>query len=113
MLGSAACAASGLSALIPGVALIAVGATSEQSEQPGVNRILADRVLPLRDRMVRGIILGAGAPAHFGVEALRVLAVGGRLVISKAHGNAEALAELESVREHARVADHIVVIRLH
>jgi uncharacterized protein YbaR (Trm112 family) len=113
LLGSAAARAGALSALVPGLALIAVGPAAGHEEQAGVNRVLVDAVLPLRDRSMRGVVLGAGAPAHLGNEALRVLAIGGRLVISTALSGAEEMAHAVAVRELARAGDHIVVVRSH
>jgi hypothetical protein len=81
-------------------------------EEEGVNRLLSDTVVPLRNQAVRGAVVGAGAAVNLLQDVQRVIAVGGRLIIARALGEAETFAHAKGVRELARDGDHIVVMRL-
>ena len=98
--------------MLPGLELIVInGGVQEQSEAEGVNRLLADTMVPLRERSMRGVVAGAGTEGALLQDVLRVLAVGGRMVVSRALADAEAVARAGSVNELARDADHIVLTR--
>jgi uncharacterized protein YbaR (Trm112 family) len=113
LLGAPANQAAALADLITGLEVIASGPGVERGpEQRGVNRVQVDGVLPLRDGSVRGVVLGAGVPEALQQEALRVLMIGGRLVISRALPGAESMARANVVREDARDENDIVATRI-
>ncbi|MGH7459602.1 MAG: Trm112 family protein [Pseudomonas sp.] len=114
LLGGAATHAGALAGMMPGLEIIAVGAhAASEAGAESVSRISADAVLPLRDGSVRGVVLDADMPNRLQREAVRVLAIGGRLVISRAAADAEEIARVNALREDARDANHIVVTRVH
>jgi uncharacterized protein YbaR (Trm112 family) len=74
--------ATALAALVPALEVIALGPELRAlPEVPGVSRMAAQSVLPLRDGALRGVGLAGHDAARWLEEAARVLAAGGRLVV--------------------------------
>jgi len=82
LLGSASRHAVGLAALMGGVHFVGINAPPDVEHLPILSLIQCDRVIPLRQAMARGIVVGAEcATSPWVVEARRVLLPGRRLVI--------------------------------
>jgi uncharacterized protein YbaR (Trm112 family) len=112
LLGHVTAQAAALAELVPGLELVAINARA-QAVQAGVNRLLADAMLPLRDGSMRGVVLSEDAAPITHEEALRVLAPGARLVVSSALPAAAVLAGSARLRMLAHDAQHLVLTRVH
>jgi uncharacterized protein YbaR (Trm112 family) len=82
LLGSAARHAGRLAALMGGIHFIGINAPPDVEELPFLSLLESDRVIPLRERMARGVVVGAElAHTPWVAEAARVLLERRRLVI--------------------------------
>jgi uncharacterized protein YbaR (Trm112 family) len=81
LVGAPATAWRGVSALLPGVALVAINPGPEISDEPGISVLRGGR-LPLKSRSMRGVVLGAeyGNEPAWVREAVRVVLPGLRVV---------------------------------
>lgn len=81
LLGSAARHAVGLASLMAGIHFVGVNAPPEVEELPVLSLVECDRVIPLRQAMARGVVVGAElANTSWGAEGWRVLLHGRRWV---------------------------------
>jgi hypothetical protein len=112
LIGVQAECAAGLATFLPGREFITAAPLAGE-EREGVNQLLVDAVLPLRTGSVSGVLLSADTPSALLQEALRVLAVGGRLVAARTLPGVEALADTHPLRMLTRAAEHFVFMRLH
>lgn len=81
LLGSAARHAVGLASLMAGIHFVGVNAPPEVEELPVLSLVECDRVIPLRQAMARGVVVGAElATTPWGAEGWRVLLHGRRWV---------------------------------
>ncbi len=82
LVGGAARHASGLAGLMDGVHFVGINAPPDVEELPALSLLVADGEIPLRDAMVRGVVVGAEAAAGpWLAESLRVLLPGRRIVV--------------------------------
>ena len=82
LVGSAARHAEGLAALMAGVHFIGVNAPPDVVELPGLSLVRAAAVIPLRQTIARGVVVGPDhARAPWLAEARRVLLPGRRWVV--------------------------------
>ena len=82
LVGAAACHATGLAALMGGVHFIGVNAPPDVEELPVLSLVRAAAVIPLRQTIARGVVVGADcARAPWLAEARRVLLPGRRWVV--------------------------------
>ena len=82
LVGSATRHAVGLAALMGGVHFVGINAPPDVENLPILSLIQSDRVIPLRQAMARGVVVGAEVTtAPWVAEAGRVLLPGRRLVI--------------------------------
>ena len=80
--GSAARHAEGLAGLMGGVHFVGINAPPDVEELPILSLLQADRVIPLRQGMARGVVVGAElAATRWVAEGTRVLLRGRRLVV--------------------------------
>jgi uncharacterized protein YbaR (Trm112 family) len=83
--GPGAVLAPEVSALVPGVEVVALSpAPLPGPEAPGVSRVAAGPGLPFRGRALRGVAFTGGADAELLAEGVRVLAPGSRVVVERA-----------------------------
>jgi len=81
LLGTAARHAVGLASLMAGIHFVGINAPPEVEELPILSLIECDRVIPLRQSMARGAVVGAElARTAWGAEGWRVLLHGRRWV---------------------------------
>lgn len=82
LIGSAAGLAARLTGLMPGVHLVVVNAPADLRPEGALSPVEAEASVPLKDRVTRGIVVGAeyADPAWL-AEAARVLLRGQRLVL--------------------------------
>jgi len=86
LLGTAARHAVGLAGLMAGIHFVGVNAPPEVEELPILSLIQCDRVIPLRQSMARGVVVGEElANTPWGAEGLRVLLHGRRWVAEAEH----------------------------
>lgn len=82
LLGDAVRHAEGLAALLPGIHCVGINAPPGAEELPVLSLLRSANVIPLRQAMARGVVVGADmARAPWLDEARRVLLRGRRLVI--------------------------------
>ncbi len=82
LLGSAARHAVGLASLMGGIHFVGINAPPDTEELPVLSLLRGAGVIPLRQAMARGVVVGAElAGAPWVAEAVRVLLRGRRLVI--------------------------------
>jgi len=82
MLGSAARHAVGLAGLMGGIHFVGINAPPDVGELPILSLIQTDQVIPLRQAMARGVVVGAElAKTGWIAEGSRVLLHGRRLVV--------------------------------
>jgi uncharacterized protein YbaR (Trm112 family) len=82
LVGSAARHAEGLAARMGGIHFIGINAPPDVEELPVLSLLECDVVIPLRQSMARGVVVGAElAHSPWVVEGLRVLLRGRRLVV--------------------------------
>ena len=82
LLGSAARHAEGLAGLMGGVHFVGINAPDDVEELPILSLLQADRVIPLRQGMARGVVVGAElAATPWVADGTRVLLRGRRLVV--------------------------------
>lgn len=74
--------AAGIARLVRGIEVVVVGWGGRGSAADGVSAFATGPRLPLRDGVVRGAVAEGGSGAAWWGECLRVLAQGGRVVIS-------------------------------
>jgi hypothetical protein len=113
ILGNEAGAAAAIAALIPGLEVIVVREEIvEEQEQPGVSRLLVGNAMPLRGDSMRAVLVGTGVCEPHARDALRVLAIGARLVFALEQTWMEELVAAGVLRVVARDAEHVVTVRL-
>jgi uncharacterized protein YbaR (Trm112 family) len=113
ILGVEAEVAGAVSALVPGLELIVVDSKEEHgSEKAGVSRLQVTGKLPLRSGSMRAALVGTGVLEERARDALRVVAIGARIVLSTAYRWVEEWERQGLVRVVARDAAHVVTIRL-
>ena len=82
LVGDATRHAAGLGALMAGVHFVGINAPSEMEELPVLSLLRVGSVIPLRQAIARGVVVGRDlATSSWLVEALRVLLRGRRLVV--------------------------------
>jgi uncharacterized protein YbaR (Trm112 family) len=82
LLGSAARHAEALASMMGGVHFVGIDAPPDVEELPILSLLQADRVIPLREGMARGVVVGAElAATPWVAEGTRVLLRGRRLVV--------------------------------
>jgi uncharacterized protein YbaR (Trm112 family) len=82
LLGSAARHAEGLAGVMGGVHFVGINAPPDVEELPILSLLQSDRIVPLRQGMARGVVVGAELSATPWVaEGTRVLLRGRRLVV--------------------------------
>ena len=82
LLGSAARHAVGLASLMAGIHFVGINAPPDVGEMPVMSLIQCERVIPLRDAMARGTVVGAElARTPWVAEGVRVLLRGRRVVV--------------------------------
>ena len=82
LLGSATRLAEGLAGVMGGIHFVGVNAPPDVEELPILSLLQTDRVIPLRQAMARGVVVGAElAGTPWVGEAVKVLLRGRRLVI--------------------------------
>jgi uncharacterized protein YbaR (Trm112 family) len=82
LLGSAARHAVGLAGLMGGIHFVGINAPPDVGELPILSLIQTDQVIPLRQAMARGVVVGAElAKTWWVAEGVRVLLHGRRLVV--------------------------------
>jgi uncharacterized protein YbaR (Trm112 family) len=82
LLGSASRHAEGLASLMGGIHFVGINAPPDVEELPILSLLQSDRVIPVREAMARGVIVGMElARTHWVAEGARVLLKGRRLVI--------------------------------
>jgi uncharacterized protein YbaR (Trm112 family) len=95
LLGSAARHAVGLAALMGGVHFVGINAPPDVEDLPILSLIQCDRLVPLRQSMARGVVVGAElAIAPWIPEARRVLLPGRRLVVERESVTPEGVKQL-------------------
>jgi uncharacterized protein YbaR (Trm112 family) len=97
LLGSAARLAEGLAGLMGGVHFVGINAPPDVEELPVLTLLQTDRVIPLRQAMARGVVVGAElARTPWVAEGVRVLLRGRRLVIEDEQAAPAGLKKLAS-----------------
>ena len=97
LLGSAARLAEGLAGLMGGVHFVGVNAPPDVEELPIMSLLQTDHVIPLRQAMARGVVVGAElAKTPWVGEGVRVLLKGRRLVIEDEQAAPAGLKKLAS-----------------
>lgn len=97
LLGSAARLAEGLAGLMGGVHFVGINAPPDVEELPVLSLLQTDRVIPLRQAMARGVVVGAElARTQWVGEGVRVLLRGRRLVIEDEQAAPAGLKKLVS-----------------
>lgn len=97
LLGSAARLAEGLASLMGGIHFVGVNAPPDVEELPILSLLQSDHVIPLRQAMARGVVVGAElARTSWVAEGVRVLLRGRRLVIEDEQAGPAGLAKLAS-----------------
>jgi uncharacterized protein YbaR (Trm112 family) len=82
LLGSAARLAEGLAGVMGGIHFVGINAPPDVEELPILSLLQTDRVIPLRQAMARGVVVGAELAGTSWVgEGVKVLLRGRRLVI--------------------------------
>jgi uncharacterized protein YbaR (Trm112 family) len=82
LLGSATRHAEGLASLMGGVHFVGINAPPDVEELPILSLLQSDRVIPLRQGMARGVVVGAELAATlWSADGVRVLLPGRRLVV--------------------------------
>jgi uncharacterized protein YbaR (Trm112 family) len=97
LVGSAARLAAGLADLMGGIHFVGINAPPDVEELPVLSLLQSDRVIPLRQAMARGVVVGAElAQTPWVAEGVRVLLRGRRLVIEDEQAGPAGLAKLAS-----------------
>jgi len=97
LLGSAARLAESLAALMGGVHFVGVNAPPDVEELPILSLLQTDHVVPLRQGMARGVVVGAElANTPWVAEGVRVLLRGRRLVIEDEQAAPAGMKKLAS-----------------
>jgi uncharacterized protein YbaR (Trm112 family) len=97
LVGSAARLAEGLAGLMGGVHFVGINAPPDVEELPVLTLLQTDRVIPLRQAMARGVVVGAElARTPWVAEGVRVLLSGRRLVIEDEQAAPAGLKKLAS-----------------
>ena len=113
MLGVTNAAAAEVAVLVPGLEIVTVASdASDSGEQSGVSRLLANAELPLRGNSVRAALIETGVFEETARDVVRVLAIGGRLVVAAGQPWFEELVESGVLRVLARDASHVVTVRV-
>ena len=85
-----------LARLVPGVEVVALGQSGAEVGA-GVSSMAAGAVLPFRDGAARGVVLAGRDWERLWREAVRVTALGGRVVVTEAPGIARGALESEGL----------------
>jgi uncharacterized protein YbaR (Trm112 family) len=86
LLGSASRYAMDLAALMGGIHFIGINAPTDVEELPILSLLQSDRVIPLRNAIARGAVVGAELDrTPWVAEAVRILLRGRRLVVEAEH----------------------------
>jgi uncharacterized protein YbaR (Trm112 family) len=86
LLGSASRYATDLAALMGGIHFIGINAPTDVEELPILSLLQSDRVIPLRNAIARGAVVGAELDrTPWVAEAVRILLRGRRLVVEAEH----------------------------
>jgi len=97
LLGSAARLAEGLAGLMGGIHFVGINAPPDVEELPILSILQSDHVIPLRQGMARGMVVGAElAKTTWVAEGVRVLLRGRRLVVEDEQAAPEGLTQLAS-----------------
>jgi uncharacterized protein YbaR (Trm112 family) len=97
LLGSAARHAEGLAGLMGGIHFVGINAPPDVEELPILSILQSDRVIPLRQGMARGVVVGAElAETPWVGEGVRVLLRGRRLVVEDEQAAPAGLTRLAS-----------------
>lgn len=82
LLGSASRHAEGLASLMGGIHFVGINAPPDVEELPILSLLQSDRVIPLREAMARGVVVGMElVRTHWVADGARVMLKGRRLVI--------------------------------
>lgn len=101
--------APGIAALVPEVEIaLALPYLSPKAAPGTFSRVVAEGVLPFRDRTLRGVALLGDWPAPWLSEAVRTLLPGGRVVVSSAAP--EVTAELRALGAQILLDEQRVVV---
>ncbi len=113
MLGPEARVAGEVAALVPGLEIIAIGSgVTRREEERGVSRVLVDGALPFRAGSLRAALIGTGVFEATARDAVRVVAIGARVVLALEHTWVEELITSGVLRVLARDAEQLVTVRL-
>jgi uncharacterized protein YbaR (Trm112 family) len=97
LLGSAARLAEGLAGVMGGIHFVGINAPPDVEELPILSLLQTDRVIPLRQAMARGVVVGAElAGTPWVREGVKVLLRGRRLVIEDELAAPAGLTKLAS-----------------
>lgn len=112
LVGSPARHAGGLAERIEGVEIVALDADMARwPEIPGVSRMAAGPGIPLFDRTLRGVAVDGALGERWLVEAARVVAPLGRVVVQDAPDGVEGILVASGLRVLATEAGTVVAAR--
>lgn len=95
LIGSATRLAEGLAGVMGGIHFVGINAPPDVEELPVLSLLQSDRVIPLRQGMARGVVVGAElAKTTWVGEGVRVLLRGRRLVVEDEEAAPAGLAQL-------------------